>query len=50
VIEFAAAVVEAIADTARSGDECGDGLVRTPPVYNVAHNRTALPLEGVEAR
>jgi nitrogen regulatory protein PII len=48
--ERADAVVEAIADSARSGNESGDGLVWTTPVANVTHNRTGLPLEGVEAR
>ncbi|MGB2952441.1 MAG: P-II family nitrogen regulator [Gaiellaceae bacterium] len=44
----APAVVRAIADAARSGDECGDGLVWTTPVNQVTHNRTGLPLERVE--
>ena len=48
--EIASAVVEAISDSARSGNESGDGLVWTTPVANVTHNRTGLPLEGVEAR
>jgi nitrogen regulatory protein P-II 1 len=47
---LAAAVAEAIADSARSGNESGDGLVWTCPVGSVIHNRTGLPLEGVEAR
>jgi nitrogen regulatory protein P-II 1 len=47
---LAGAVVEAIADSARSGNESGDGLVWTTPVGNVTHNRTGLPLAGVEAR
>ena len=34
------AVVEAIADAARSGNESGDGLVWSSPVANVTHNRT----------
>ena len=48
--ELAPAVVAAIADSARSGNESGDGLVWTTPVGDVTHNRTGLPLEGVEAR
>jgi nitrogen regulatory protein P-II 1 len=48
--ELADAVVGAIADAARSGNESGDGLVWTTPVENVTHNRTGLRLErGVEA-
>jgi nitrogen regulatory protein P-II 1 len=46
----AAAVVDAIADSARSGNESGDGLVWTTPVGSVTHNRTGRPLEGVEVR
>jgi nitrogen regulatory protein PII len=41
----AAAVVDAIVDAARSGNESGDGLVWTSPVENVTHNRTGVPLE-----
>ena len=41
------AVVEAIADAARTGHESGDGLVWTTPVENVTHNRTGLPLAVV---
>jgi nitrogen regulatory protein P-II 1 len=48
--ELADAVVAAIADSARSGNESGDGLVWTTPVSRVTHNRTGVPLEGVEAR
>ena len=44
----AAAVVEAIVDSARSGNESGDGLVWTTPVGNVTHNRTGRSLEEVE--
>jgi nitrogen regulatory protein P-II 1 len=47
---IASAVVEAIADSARSGNESGDGLVWTTPVENVTHNRTGQLLEGVETR
>jgi nitrogen regulatory protein P-II 1 len=48
--ELATEVVAAIADSARSGNESGDGLVWTTPVGQVMHNRTGFPLEGVEAR
>jgi nitrogen regulatory protein P-II 1 len=41
-------VVDAIADAARSGNESGDGLVWTTPVFNVTHNRTGRKLEEVE--
>ena len=34
------AVVDAIVDAARSGNEAGDGLVWSSPVSNVTHNRT----------
>ena len=43
--ELADAVVEAIVDAARSGNESGDGLVWTSPVDNVTHNRTGTSLE-----
>ena len=45
----AEAVVRAIADAARSGNESGDGLVWTTPVEHVTHNRTGKRLEEVEA-
>ena len=45
---IAEAVVEAIVDAARSGNESGDGIVWTTPVQNVTHNRTGLTLEEVE--
>jgi nitrogen regulatory protein PII len=45
----APAVVKAIADAARSGNESGDGLVWTTVVGNVTHNRTGKRLEEVEA-
>ena len=48
--ERAAAVVETVADAARSGNESGDGLVWTTRIENVIHSRTGLSLEGVEAR
>jgi nitrogen regulatory protein P-II 1 len=38
--QAARAVVDAIVDAARSGNESGDGLVWTTPVANVTHNRT----------
>jgi nitrogen regulatory protein P-II 1 len=43
------AVVGAIADAARSGNESGDGLVWTTRVDNVTHNRTGQPLEEVDS-
>ena len=42
---IAPAVVAAIADAARSGNESGDGLVWTSRVDNVTHNRTGIRLE-----
>jgi nitrogen regulatory protein P-II 1 len=44
----AEAVVSAISDAARSGNESGDGIVWTTPVGNVMHNRTGRSLEEVE--
>jgi nitrogen regulatory protein P-II 1 len=44
----AEALVAAIADAARSGNESGDGIVWTSPVESVTHNRTGLSLEEVE--
>jgi nitrogen regulatory protein PII len=41
-------VVHAIVDSARSGNESGDGLVWTSPVENVVHHRTGRRLEEVE--
>ena len=41
------AVVAAIADAARSGNESGDGLVWSTPVGDVTHNRTGMPLAEV---
>jgi nitrogen regulatory protein P-II 1 len=46
--EIAGAVVDAIADAARSGNESGDGVVWTSPAYNVTHSRTGMKLEEVE--
>jgi nitrogen regulatory protein P-II 1 len=42
---IAHAVVAAIADAARSGNESGDGLVWTTRVANVIHHRTGKSLE-----
>jgi nitrogen regulatory protein P-II 1 len=42
---IAEAVVAAIVDAARSGNESGDGLVWTTPIDNVTHNRTGGSLE-----
>ncbi len=42
---IAEAVVAAIVDSARSGNESGDGLVWTTRVDNVTHNRTGGSLE-----
>ena len=46
--DLADAVMGAISDAARSGNESGDGLVWTSPVDNVTHNRTGSSLEEVE--
>jgi nitrogen regulatory protein P-II 1 len=46
--DMAEAVVAAIVDAARSGNESGDGIVWTTPVEHVTHNRTGLALEEVE--
>lgn len=46
--DLADEVVEAIVDSARSGNESGDGIVWTTPVDNVTHNRTGRALEEVE--
>ncbi len=46
----AEAVVHAIVDAARSGNDSGDGIVWTTTVENVMHNRTGQPLEEVETR
>src|SRR5438876_12090137 len=47
---IALAVVAAIADAARSGNESGDGLVGTSRVDNVTHNPTGFRLEELEVR
>ena len=41
---LAQAVVDAVVDAARSGNESGDGLVWTSAVENVMHNRTGALL------
>ncbi len=46
--ELAGGVLEAIVDSARSGNESGDGLVWTTAVADVRHNRTGKRLEEVE--
>ena len=46
----AEAVVDAIADAARSGNPAGDGLVWASPIHDVKHNRTGGRLEEVETR
>ena len=46
--ELADAVLDAIVDAARSGNESGDGLAWTTPVDDVTHNRTGMPLGEVE--
>ncbi len=46
--EIASAVVDAIVDAARSGNESGDGVVWTSSIENVTHNRTGRSLEEVE--
>ena len=48
--DVAPAVVDAISDAARSGNESGDGLVWTSHVENVTHNRTGRALDAVDAR
>jgi nitrogen regulatory protein P-II 1 len=45
---LAPSVVEAVADSARSGGESGDGLVWSSPVGNATHNRTGRRLEEAE--
>ena len=47
--ELAPAVVAAISDAARSGNESGDGLVWSSRVDSVTHNRTGHALDAVEA-
>jgi nitrogen regulatory protein P-II 1 len=45
---IAGAVVDAVADAARSGNESGDGIAWTTPVNAVTHNRTGRSLEEAE--
>jgi nitrogen regulatory protein P-II 1 len=45
--EIVDGVIAAIVDSARSGNESGDGLCWSTPVSNVMHNRTGNSLEGV---
>ena len=47
--EIAEQVIAAIADSARSGNESGDGIVWTTPAESVTHNLTGLRLEEVES-
>jgi nitrogen regulatory protein P-II 1 len=46
--ELADGVLGAIVDSARSGNESGDGLTWTTTVSSVTHNRTGKLLEEVE--
>src|SRR2546423_14805630 len=46
--ELAAAAAATIADAARSGNDCGDGLVWTTPVDNGTPNRTGVRLRRAE--
>ncbi len=46
--ELAPAVAATVADAARSGNDCGDGLVWTTTVDHVTHHRTGLPLRRAE--
>ena len=46
--DVARGVVDAIVDSARSGNESGDGIVWTSRIENVTHNRTGRSLEEVE--
>jgi nitrogen regulatory protein P-II 1 len=47
---IASAVVGAIADSARSGNDSGDGLVWASSVRCVTHNRSGRALEAAAAR
>jgi nitrogen regulatory protein P-II 1 len=47
--DIADAVCTVIADSARSGNDAGDGLVWRFPVQQVIHNRTGKALEEVES-
>ena len=46
--EIAEAVIDAIADAAKTGHVNGDGICWMSPVANVTHNRTGQKLEEVE--
>ena len=46
--DIAPAVMNAIVDAARSGNESGDGLVWMTGIGHVTHNRTGRSLEEVE--
>jgi nitrogen regulatory protein PII len=46
--EIAAEVAAVISDSARSGNESGDGIVWHTRVDGVVHNRTGRRLEEVE--
>ncbi len=46
--EIAEDVIGAIADSARTGHENGDGICWMSPVQSVTHNRTGQKLEEVE--
>ncbi len=45
---IAGAVIAAILDAARSGNESGDGLCWSTPVAHVMHHRTGAPLEELK--
>jgi nitrogen regulatory protein PII len=47
--ELAESVIETIVETARTGNESGDGIVWTTPVFGVVHNRTGSRLDEVAA-
>jgi nitrogen regulatory protein P-II 1 len=47
--ELAAEIAATITDSARSGNESGDGIVWLTRVEGVTHNRTGRRLEEVEA-
>ena len=46
--DMADAVVNAVVDAARSGNESGDGIVWWTPIEGVRHNRTGRRLGEVE--
>ena len=46
--EIAESVIEAVADSAKTGHVNGDGICWMSPVANVTHNRTGQKLEEVE--